>query len=89
MPFIGTFDHGDAATAVTMIDPDLTGTERAGRREMLARRDVGTVWGPVRVIQQPKRFLRQLTHVAAVGRHDPYVVATPRVADVSDLGSIG
>ena len=41
--FARLLNDRNTAAAIAMVDPDLTGTERAPRREVLARRDVAAV----------------------------------------------
>jgi hypothetical protein len=56
---------------------------------VLARGNVLAVRRPPGVVEQAKFFLRELPRIAAVGAHDPDVVAAAGVADERDLRAVG
>ena len=88
MFLVGAFDDRNTAATVAMIDPDFTSTQRALGRKMFSCRNILAVGGPVRIVQQAKVFLGQLSCIATVGLHDPDVVSAAGVARKRNLGTI-
>jgi hypothetical protein len=82
---IGPFDQGNAvADAGDVVEPDLAGTERPRRREMLARRDILPVGAPGRRVQQAEGLARDLTDPRPVRVHHPDIVAAAPVRGEGD-----
>ena len=87
---VGPGDERDAAPgAADMVEPDLTGAERALGREMLARGDIPAVRAPGRGIEQFEIFARDRARAGAVGVHHPDIVAAAAVRSEGDQPPVG
>ncbi len=85
---VGALYQLDAGTAVDVVEPHLTGPERAPGGKMLLGDNVTAVGAPARLIEQAEVFLRQLLLVRAVGPHDPDVVAAGAIRDEGDAPTV-
>ena len=82
--FVHALDQRNPAAALDMEQPDFARAERAPGGEVLFRDDVTPVRAPARLVHQAEVFLGQLLAVAAIGIHQPDVVAAAPVGHERD-----
>jgi len=70
--------HLQAAAARTVVEPDFAGARRAGRGEVLARRDELPIGRPGRAVEQPEGLLRDRLGLLPIAIHHPMLSPPPR-----------